>query len=235
MTAIISIKDLCFKYPDGHPALDGINLSINPGESIGIIGPNGAGKSTLLLHLNGTLRPTAGSITVSGMPVDDRNVRTIRQKVGMVFQDPDDQLFMPTVSEDIAFGLLNLGLSKDEVRQKTGAILKRFGMSGFANKMPHHLSLGEKKKIALAGILVLEPEIIVFDEPTANLDPRSRREFIGLLSELNQTRIIASHNLEMIARVTQRAVVVNKGKITADGPAKDVIANTALLESNELV
>lgn len=235
MGIAISIKDLCFKYPDGHLALDAINLEISAGESVGLIGQNGAGKSTLLLHLNGTLRPTAGSITVSGMPVNDRNVRTIRRKVGMVFQDPDDQLFMPTVSEDISFGLLNLGLSEDQVRQKTNAILKQFGMSAYADKMPHHMSFGEKKKIALAGILVLEPEIIVFDEPTANLDPRSRNEFIELLCGLHQTRIIASHNLEMIAQATQRAVVLNKGRVVADGPAKDIIADTALLDTNGLI
>ncbi|MBI4834236.1 MAG: ABC transporter ATP-binding protein [Planctomycetes bacterium] len=232
---MISIKELVFKYPDGHLALDGINLSVSAGESVGIIGSNGAGKSTLLLHLNGTLRPTTGTISISSLPVDDRNIRAIRRKVGMVFQDPDDQLFMPTVFEDIAFGLLNLGLPENEVRKKTDAILNRFGMSAYADKMPHHMSLGEKKKIALAGILVLEPEIIVFDEPTANLDPHSRKDFIEILKGLKQTRIIASHNLEMIARVTQRVIVINKGKIIADGPAKDIVSDTALLETNGLM
>jgi cobalt/nickel transport system ATP-binding protein len=232
---MISIKELVFKYPDGHLALDGINLSVSAGESVGIIGSNGAGKSTLLLHLNGTLRPTTGTISISSLPVDDRNIRAIRRKVGMVFQDPDDQLFMPTVSEDIAFGLLNLGLPENEVKEKTDAILNRFGMSAYADKMPHHMSLGEKKKIALAGILVLEPEIIVFDEPTANLDLHSRKDFIEILKGLKQTRIIASHNLEMIARVTQRVIVINKGKIIADGPAKDIVSDTALLETNGLM
>lgn len=232
---MISIKDLSFKYPDGGLALEGIILEVKQGESIGIIGPNGAGKSTLLLHLNGTLRSKTGTIIVDGITINGNNLKTIRQKVGMVFQDPDDQLFMPTVFDDIAFGLLNQGETREKIKGKVSAVLTQFGLTGYENKLPHHLSLGEKKKIALAGILVLEPTILVLDEPTANLDPRSRREFIQLLKNIPSTKIITSHDLDMISHLTQRVVILNKGKKVAEGETKFILQDGNLLESNELV
>ena len=234
MNNAITIRELSFKYPDGSPALEGINLDIQQGESVGIIGSNGAGKSTLLLHLNATLRSKVGTVAIDGTTIDGHNLRTIRQKVGMVFQNPDDQLFMPTVFDDIAFGLLNQGVKGNEVKDKITAILSRFGLSGYETKSPQHLSLGEKKKIALAGILVLKPTILVLDEPTANLDPRIRREFIKLLDGISATKVIAGHDLEMITRTTKRVILLNKGKKVAEGPTTQILADADLLVQNGL-
>ncbi|MFH0888689.1 MAG: ABC transporter ATP-binding protein [Planctomycetota bacterium] len=235
MKKSIVIKDLSFNYPDGSPALKEINLDIKEGESVGIIGPNGAGKSTLLLHLNGTLISKTGTVVIGNTVINSKTLKTIRKKVGMVFQNPDDQLFMPTVFDDIAFGLLNLGLNETEIRAKIKTALSRFGLTGFELKSPQHLSLGEKKKIALAGILVLEPEILVFDEPTADLDPRARREFITLIKNIPATRIIASHDLDMIQQLTQSIVILNHGKIAADGKTNDIISRKDILQVNDLI
>ncbi|MDI6788595.1 MAG: ABC transporter ATP-binding protein [Planctomycetota bacterium] len=245
MNKIIEIKDLTFAYPGGTPVLNNINLEVSEGESVGFIGPNGAGKSTLLLHLNGTLQGRNQSrlegqsknnaLTIAGMGVNHTNIKTIRQKVGLVFQDPDDQLFMPTVFDDIAFGLINLGLKESQITESVNSVLSRFGLQGYEQKSPHHLSLGEKKKIALAGILVMNPEILVLDEPTANLDPRGRREFMELILNIPATKVIASHDLDMISRTTHRAVVMNKGKIITIGHTADIIKNHSLLSDNGLI
>ena len=232
---MIAITDLSFKYPDSAEVLENINLEVRPGESLGVIGPNGAGKSTLLLHLNGTLRIQSGAIRINQTPIDDSTVRAIRQKVGMVFQNPDDQLFMVTVFDDIAFGLLNLGLDELLIKEKIAVILARFGLNGFESKSPQHLSLGEKKKVALAGILVMQPEIMVFDEPTSSLDPRGRREFIELINGIPATKIIASHDLEMIGQLTQSVIILNHGRITAQGNTSEILSNKDLLRANGLV
>ncbi len=232
---MITIKDLSFKYPDSDLVLEGINLDIKKGDSVGIIGPNGAGKSTLLLHLNATLIGKTGEITIDGISINRHNLKTIRQKVGMVFQNPDDQLFMATVFDDIAFGLLNVGIEELQIKERITSILAHFGLSGFEGKSPHHLSLGEKKKIALAGILVMNPEILVLDEPTISLDPRARREFIELIHNIPGTKIIAGHDLDMIQKLTQRTVIMNKGKIIAHGPTQEIIQNQQLLFANRLI
>jgi len=234
MKKSIVIKDLSFKYPDGSLALDGINLDVKRGDSVGIIGPNGAGKSTLLLHLNGTLISKTGTVAIDNTIINSKHLKTIRKKVGMVFQDPDDQLFMPTVFDDIAFGLLNLGLKETEIKAKITVALTRFGLTGFESKSPQHLSLGEKKKISLAGILVLEPEILVFDEPTANLDPRARREFIEFIRNIPATKIIASHDLDMIKQLTESVVVLKRGRIVTDGKTDDILSRKDILQANDL-
>ncbi len=217
MDKVVEIKNLSYAYPDGTPALNEVSLDVLRGESIGIIGPNGAGKSTLLLHLNGILQSNNGAIKVLGMPLTSSNLRKIRSKACLVFQDPEDQLFMPTVFDDVAFGLVNLGYDEGTVREKVEKILVRVDLSGRENRSAHHLSFGEKKLVSLATALVMEPEIILLDEPTSNLDRKERREIIEFLQEIDKTKIIVSHDLEMIEQLCQRIVVMNKGKVILTG------------------
>jgi len=213
MDKVVEIKNLSYTYPDGTPALDGVSLDVLQGESIGIIGPNGAGKSTLLLHLNGILQSKNGSIKILGMPLTSSNLRKVRSKACLVFQDPEDQLFMPTVFDDVAFGLINLGYDAGTVSEKVEKILEKVDLSGRENRSAHHLSFGEKKLVSLATVLVMEPEILLLDEPTSNLDRKERREIIAFLQEIDKTKIIVSHDLEMIEQLCQRVVVMNKGKV----------------------
>ena len=215
----ISIRALHFAYPDGVPALRGVSLDVTRGETVGLVGPNGAGKSTLLLHLNGLLRGE-GSVRVGGIEVDGGNLREVRRAVGLVFQDPEDQLFTPTVYDDVAFGPLNLRLPAEEVDARVRAALAVVGMEGFEGRSAHHLSFGEKKRVALATVLSCSPEIIALDEPTSNLDPAAREEFIRALSALPGTKVIATHDLEMVLEVCGRAVVLSAGEVVADGPAR---------------
>jgi len=217
MDKVVEIKNLSYTYPDGTPALNEVSLDVMEGESIGIIGPNGAGKSTLLLHLNGILQSKNGAIKILGMPLTSKNMRNIRSKACLVFQDPEDQLFMPTVFDDVAFGLVNLGYEAETVREKVEKILVRVDLSGRENRSAHHLSFGEKKLVSLATALVMEPEIILLDEPTSNLDRKERREIIEFLQEIDKTKIIVSHDLEMIEQLCQRIVVMNKGKVILTG------------------
>ena len=233
MEEIIRIENLSFCYPDGQQALTDINLTIYQGETVALIGPNGAGKSTLLLHLNGVLRSN-GLVKVFGKQVDDKNLKDIRSKVGLLFQNPDDQLFSPTVFDDVAFGPINLGLSETEVRQSVARALDWIGMSGYEQRSPHHLSLGEKKRIAIATVLSMNPKILAVDEPTSNLDPRSKWSLISLLQKMSMTKIIATHDLELVKAVCQRAIVLDHGQVIADGMTEHILADMSLLRAHGL-
>jgi cobalt/nickel transport system ATP-binding protein len=230
----VEIKELSFAYPGGHQALDGLNLSIEKGECLGLVGPNGAGKSTLLLHLNGLLSGRSGEVYVLERPVNKQNLSWIRQKVGLVFQNPDDQLFCPTLFEDVAFGPLNSQVVADEIPGRVGLALEKVGLAGFENRSPQHLSVGEKRKASLATILSMDPEIIVLDEPSSNLDPRSRKELIGLLASLPQTRIVATHDLEMVLQLCHRVVLLTRGKAAAVGKPEEVLSDESLLRTHGL-
>jgi len=234
MKKAIKIRELEYIYPDGTKALKGINLDIHRDECVGLIGPNGAGKSTLLLHLNGILRGTKGSVEVLGMEVKDENLVKIRQKVAIVFQEPDDQLFMPTVFDDVGFGPSNFGYPKEKVKEKVKKALEQVGMEGYEDRCSHHLSLGEKKKISIATVLSMEPEILILDEPTISLDPRGRRELIEFLKNLSITRIIAGHDLELIVEICSRVILLDEGKIVTNGDPRGVLSNKSLMESHGL-
>jgi cobalt/nickel transport system ATP-binding protein len=229
----VQITGLSFSYPDETKALENINFSLEEGESLGIIGPNGAGKSTLLLHLNGVLKKD-GAVRIFGEVIGKQNIKKIRRKVGLVFQDPNDQLFMPTVFDDVAFGPLNLGMEKEKIKEKVTSALSQLGLTGYKTKNPSHLSLGEKKKVSLATVLVLEPQIIVLDEPTANLDPGSKKSFIHTLKKINKTKIIASHDMDSIYDLCTRIMLMNKGRIVAQGNAENILQDKELLEANNL-
>jgi len=233
MQKIIEIKELSYSYPDGTVALRNINLDLFKGETLGIIGPNGAGKSTFLLHLNGLLRGK-GHIKVADLEVNDKNLKKIRSMVGMVFQDPDSQLFMPTVFEDVAFGPMNMGLSKDEVENAVTEALTKVDMLKSIKRLSHHLSFGEKKRISIATVLSMSPEILVLDEPSSNLDPKHRRDLINLLKELNVTQIVATHDLDMVMDICTRTVLIDKGTIVADDKVMDILSDKDLLESHDL-
>ena len=233
MKEIVRVDNLSFNYPDGQQALTDVNLTVHQGETVALIGPNGAGKSTLLLHLNGILRSN-GVVKIFGRQVDDKNLRWVRSKVGLVFQNPDDQLFSPTVFEDVAFGPMNMGYSEAEVRQSVTSALDWVGMAGYEQRSPHHLSVGEKKRIAIATVLSMSSEILVIDEPTSNLDPRSKWALIDLLKRLPMTRIIASHDLELVQALCRRAIVLDYGQVIADGMTKRILADTSLLRAHGL-
>jgi len=230
---IVRVENLSFSYPDGQQALAGITLTIYEGESVALIGPNGAGKSTLLLHLNGILRSN-GTVKILGRQVNDKNLRWVRSKVGLIFQSPDDQLFSPTVFDDVAFGPINMGYSEAEVRQSVAKALDWVGMTGYEQRSPHHLSIGEKKRIAIATVLSMSPEILVIDEPTSNLDPRSKWSLIGLLKRLPMTKIVAAHDLELVRALCPRTVVLDHGQVIVDGATNDIMSNTALLAAHGL-
>ncbi|OJX40736.1 MAG: cobalt ABC transporter ATP-binding protein [Chloroflexi bacterium 44-23] len=225
---MIEIKDLSFSYPDGKRALSGINLTVYSDEKIALIGANGAGKSTLFLHLNGLLNGE-GQISVKSLPLIKKNLAQIRAVVGVVFQNPDDQLFSPTVFEDVAYGPLYQGLDQQTIRTRVERALCDVGLSGFSQRNPYHLSNGEKKRVAIASVLSMQPQILVLDEPTAGLDPRARRELIALLSELPQTMLIATHDLELARQLTPRTVLMNAGSIIADGSTDQILEDKSLL------
>jgi cobalt transport protein ATP-binding subunit len=227
----IRVEDLHYRYPDGTWALKGVSLRIAEGESVAIVGPNGAGKTTLLLHLNGILRGE-GKVFVFGEEVTKRNLLKVRQLVGLVFQDPDDQLFMPTVLEDVAFGPLNLGLSQEEAIKRAVDALDKVGMAHAINRSPHQLSFGERKRVAIATVLAMQPKILVLDEPTANLDPRSRRQLINLLNQLDATKVVATHDLDAALRLCKRVVVMDGGRIVADGDAQSILSDANLMEAH---
>lgn len=229
----IEVHDLSFNYPDGRQALRGVTLRVAPGEKIALVGPNGAGKSTLLLHLNGILRG-AGSVCVAGMDLNEVNLGKIRAAVGLVFQNPDDQLFSPTVLDDVAFGPLNMGLPEAAVRIKTEAALAAVGMADYINRNSHHLSIGEKKRIAIATVLSMDPEILVLDEPTAGLDPRARRNLITLLRQLDMTMLVSTHDMRMVAELFDRTAIMEDGRIVAVGATEDVLADQQLLDQHGL-
>jgi cobalt/nickel transport system ATP-binding protein len=239
MTLAIELRDLHYRYHDGTEALRGVSLSVARGECVGLIGPNGAGKSTILLHLNGILpeahdHSNGSSVFVFGQPVSPENVETIRRQVGLLFQDPDDQLFCPTVFEDVAFGPEQFGLSEPEVRTVVRDALAKVGLEGFDKRAPHHLSGGEKRRVCLAGVLACEPRVLVLDEPTSNLDPRGKRELKALLRQIPATKIIATHDLELVVELCARAVVLDGGKVVADGPAIELLSQEELMLAHGL-
>lgn len=229
----VEIKNLNYSYPDKADVLSGIDFDVFKGESLGVIGPNGAGKSTLLLHINGILRGK-GEIKVLGLEMNDRNLRRIRSKVGLVFQEPDNQLFMPTVFEDVAFGPINMGMPKDEVDGSVREALSKVDMSGSVKRLSHHLSYGEKKRVSVATVLSMSPEILVLDEPTSNLDPKHRRILIGILKELKISKIIATHDLELVLEACSRAALLDGGKIVACSDTLEILKDKALLEAHSL-
>ncbi|MEZ8219141.1 cobalt/nickel transport system ATP-binding protein [Candidatus Fervidibacteria bacterium JGI MDM2 SSWTFF-3-K9] len=233
MREAIRVENLHYRYPDGTHALKGVSFCIREGESVAIVGPNGAGKTTLLLHFNGILRGS-GKVFVFGEEVTSRNLFTVRKLVGLVFQDPDDQLFMPTVLEDVAFGPLNLGLSQEEAIKRAMNALDMVGMSYATNKSPHQLSFGERKRVAIATVLAMEPKVLVLDEPTANLDPRSRRQLLSLLRQLEVTKIVATHDLDAALFLCDKAILMDDGKIVAIGETSEIFSNEALMEAHGL-
>ncbi len=256
MTPAVEVRGLVYHYPDGRPALRGVDLTIMPGESIALVGPNGAGKSTLLLHLNGILpghgrgdrtlhahgsggpRGVGGAgpsaIRIDGLEVNASNAPEVRRRVGLVFQDPDDQLFSTSVIEDVAFGPLNLGRGKAEARRIAMECLARVELADAADRPPHHLSFGERKRACLAGVLACEPTVLALDEPTANLDPRGRRRFMALIRGLAATKLIATHDLEMALELCNRAVLLDAGRVVANGLTRNVLGDPALLEAHGL-
>lgn len=234
MTPLIEVKNLSYAYPDGHVALTDVALTLAAGEKIALVGPNGAGKSTLMLHLNGILRPTAGTVRVLGLDVRDANLPRVRAAVGLVFQDPDDQLFSPTVFDDVAFGPIYQGLPEREVRVRVQQALDAVRMGHMAGRVSHHLSVGEKKRIAIATVLAMTPDVLVLDEPSAGLDPRARRGLIGLLRELPQALLVATHDLRLVQELLPRTVVMDEGRVVADGPTAGILADAALLEAHGL-
>ena len=237
MTQAIEINNLFFKYHDGTEALRGITTTINDSECVGLIGPNGAGKSTLLLHLNGLLPEIKNDnpkILIYGQPINSESLTAIHRTVGLLFQDPDDQLFCPTVFEDVAFGPRQFGVNEDEIRNIVSDALKKVGLVEFENRSPHHLSGGEKQRVCLAGILVCQPKVLALDEPTKDLDPRGRRELIRLLKNIPTTKIIASHDLELVVELCTRTIILDEGKIVAEGSTIDLLADEKLMLAHGL-
>jgi len=226
---IVEVKDLCFAYPDGTEALKGVSFRITHGECVAVIGGNGAGKSTLLQHLNGYLMPQRGAVRVGDFQLTRETVASIRRSVGMVFQDPDDQLFMPTVFEDVVFGPLNLGLSAEEAGKRASEALERVGMTHLKGRPPYKLSAGEKRAVAIATALSGLPDVLVMDEPSSNLDPRGRRRLMDLLRSFEHTRIIATHDLEMVVELCRRVIVMDGGQIIVDGPTAELLGDEALM------
>ena len=231
---IVEVRDLRHVYPDGTAALKGVSFRITHGESVAIIGANGAGKSTLLHHLNGFLEPTDGEIRIGDTPLTKRTLPLIRRTVGMVFQNPDDQLFMPTVFDDVAFGPLNLGLRGEHVDQRVMESLEQVGAAHLRTKPPYHLSGGEKKRVAIATVLAMSPDILVMDEPTSGLDPFSRRQLMALLREFRHTKIFTSHDLDMVLELCQRTMIIHEGMIMADGPTEEIFQQDDLLAACRL-
>jgi cobalt/nickel transport system ATP-binding protein len=227
---LVEAVDLSYAYPDGTRALRGVSFRITHGESVAVVGENGAGKSTLLQHLNGCLAPTEGSVRIGGDPLTRETLPRIRRTVGMVFQDPDDQLFMPTVFEDVAFGPRHLDLPPDTVAQRSREALERVGVAHLRDRPPYRLSPGEKRAVAIASVLSMRPDILVLDEPSSHLDPRARRTLIGLLRSFEHTKILATHDLDMAMDVCGRALVIHEGAVAADGPSAEIFRDAELLE-----
>jgi len=231
---LVEVKDLQYAYPDGTAALKGVSFLLTHGEAVAIIGANGAGKSTLLLHLNGCLMPQAGEVRIGGLPLNKKTLSHVRRTVGMVFQDPDDQLFMPIVYDDVAFGPLNLGLPPAEVDHLVLDSLATVGASHLQDRPPYRLSGGEKRAVAIAAVLAMTPDILVMDEPTSALDPKTRRQLIELLKTFKHTRIIATHDLDLVLDLCSRTIILRDGQVAADGPTLDILQNEELLASSNL-
>lgn len=233
--APLSVAGLQFTYPgEHHEALRGIDLEVNAGERVALLGPNGSGKTTFVMHLNGLLELQHGSIRVGDLEMREDNLREIRRRVGAVFQDADDQLFMPTVREDVAFGPANLGITGPELDQLVIDTLERVGASALIDRSPHHLSGGEKRRVAIATVLAMEPHLLVLDEPTSGLDPAGRRELIDLLVSLPQTQMIVTHDLPFALQICPRSVIISGGRVVADGPTQDLLADAEMLAEHRL-
>lgn len=230
---VLSVNDLHFAYPDGHAALHGVSLKLCGGDKVALVGPNGAGKSTLMLHLNGILHGR-GDVEIAGMRLTRDNLPAVRAMVGLVFQNPDDQLFSPTVFEDVAFGPLHMGLPEDEVRARVDAALEAVRMSGYRERLSHHLSVGEKKRIAIATVLSMQPSLLVLDEPSAGLDPRARRTLINLLRDLPITMLVSTHDMKLVQELFPRTIVMDEGRVVADGLTQDILEDEALLMAHGL-
>jgi len=229
----VEAAGLRFSYPDGTEVLRGVDFVVEQGESVAIIGPNGAGKSTLLLHLNGILRGT-GDLRILGLPLEAKNLREIRRRVGVVFQDPEDQLFLTSVAQDVAFGPANMGLDRDEIETRVREALAAVGMQGFEDRPAHHLSFGQKKRVATATVLAMRPEVLVLDEPSSNLDPKARRHLIDILQDLPVTKIIVTHDLPVAYELCESALILSEGRIVADGPIEAILLDDMLLAAHNL-
>jgi cobalt transport protein ATP-binding subunit len=237
MNSVVEIQNLKYRYHDGTEALRGVSFALAAGECVALLGPNGSGKSTLLLHLNGLLpekNSAPGAVRIHGETVTAENLAAIRRKVGLLFQDPDDQLFCPTVAEDVAFGPRQFGLSEREIAARVQKTLAQVGLPKFGHRATHHLSHGEKRRVCLAGVLACEPQLLVLDEPTSDLDPRGRREFKALLREIPATKLIATHDLEMAVELCPRAIVLDRGQIVADGRTMELLGDEALMLAHGL-
>jgi cobalt/nickel transport system ATP-binding protein len=231
---VLALSGVAFAYPDGRQVLFGVDLTVRRGERVAVLGPNGAGKTTLALHLNGTLGGGTGTIAVDGLTVEKANLREIRRRVGIVFQDPDDQLFMPTVRDDVAFGPANLGYRGADLDRRVAAALDAVGMGADADRPPHHLSFGERRRVAAATVLSMDPSVLVLDEPSSNLDPQARREFAEIVLALDLTTVMITHDLPYALQLCPRAVVMNDGVIVADGPTAEILADAELMAANRL-
>jgi len=230
----VEIHDLHYSFPDGTPALRGVSLTVREGERVAVVGPNGAGKSTLLLHLNGVLGNGNGAVRIFGKRIAPPTIKQIRREVGLVFQNPDDQLFCPTVHDDVAFGPQNMGLTDEEIERRVSESLKAVEMEGAEKRSAFHMSYGEKKRVAIATVLAMDSPIIALDEPTSNLDPRARKHLISLLDALGRTQIIATHDLELVRRLCNRAAVMSGGRIVAEGAPRGLLSDHSFLEANGL-
>ncbi len=231
---MIEFDQVSFEYEKGKPVLTDVSFSVEPGESVGLIGANGAGKSTILKLILGLIRPTSGTVNVFGLETVKENLAGIRKRAGFVLQDPDDQMFMPTVLDDMLFAPLNYGMSREEAEAKADAVLKELGLEYLKERYNHRISGGEKRMAAIATILTMEPEMILMDEPSSSLDPYNRRKVIDTVKALPQTRLITSHDLDMILDTCSRVILISGGRIAADGPAEEILTDKALLEANRM-